>query len=147
VNRKMGLRLPFILLGFTILACTISFNLGGASNSFIVDVAAEEGWVDTRITISEGDLLTVTYLSGKWSPWPGGAYDAIGSGGDPRCRCNIMDGVSHAALIGRIGTNDPFLVGAQYHHKVGEKGVLFLGINDVDLYDNSDFLHIRVEVD
>ena len=58
-----------------------------------------------------------------------------------------MDGISHAALIGKIGDNEPFFVGDQYFHRVGESGELFLGINDVDLYDNSGSLRVRVEID
>jgi hypothetical protein len=113
----------------------------------VVEVKAASRWSGTGLYISEGDSLTITYLSGKWSPWPGGQYDAIGSGGDPRCRCNVIEGVSHAALIGKIGANDPFFVGDQYFHRVGESGELFLGINDMDLYDNSGSLRIRVEID
>ncbi len=128
------------------LACTISFDLGGSPDIGIISVQARESWNNTHIEVEVGDLLTITYLSGKWSPWQGEEFDAIGSGGDPRCRCNVMDGVSHAALIGRIGDHEPFLVGERYHHFIGESGVLYLGINDVDLYDNSGHLQVRVDV-
>ena len=57
-----------------------------------------------------------------------------------------MDGVSHAALIGRIEENQPFLVGSDYRHRVGEFGRLYLGINDVDLYDNSGSLEVEITV-
>ena len=129
------------------LACSISFDFGRSKAEQNIEVEAVEGWTNTRIMLQEGDIVTITYLSGEWSPWPGEAFDAIGSGGDPRCRCNVMNGVSHAALIGRIGNHDPFLVGERYHHKVGESGILYLGINDVDLYDNSGYLRVRVEID
>ena len=129
------------------LACSISWELGRSKAEQIIEVEAVEGWTNTRIKIHEGDILSITYLPGEWSPWPGEEFDAIGSGGDPRCRCNVMDGVSHAALIGRIGQHDPFLVGERYHHSVGESGVLYLGINDVDFYDNSGLLRVRVEID
>ena len=129
------------------LACSFSIDLGGSLDAEIIDVEASEGWNNTHIEVEEGDLLTITYVSGKWSPWPGDKYDAIGSGGDPRCRCNVMEGVSHAALIGRIGDHEPFLVGERYHHSIGESGILYLGINDVDLYDNSGRLQVRVEID
>jgi hypothetical protein len=147
LKKRNEIFVPLILLCLAVLACSFSLDMSVSSDSEIVNVAAKDGWNKTEIIISEGDLLTITYLSGEWSPWPGGKYDGIGSGGDPRCRCNVMDGVSHAALIGRIGNNDPFFVGNQYHHKVGETGELFLGINDVDLYDNSGYLRVRVEID
>jgi len=128
------------------LACSFSIDLGGSLDAEIIDVEASEGWNNTHIEVEEGDLLTITYVSGKWSPWPGDKYDAIGSGGDPRCRCNVMEGVSHAALIGRIGDHEPFLVGERYHHSIGESGILYLGINDVDIYDNSGHLQVKVEI-
>jgi len=128
------------------LACSFSFDLGGSLNAKIIEVEAREGWNNTHIEVEEGDLLTITYVSGKWSPWPGDRYDAIGSGGDPRCRCNVMEGVSHAALIGRIGDHEPFLIGERYHHSIGESGILYLGINDVDIYDNSGNLQVKVEI-
>jgi hypothetical protein len=127
-------------------SCTLTLDLGSPDNYEIVSVEAVEGWVDTGIIVGAGDLLTIEYVSGEWSPWPGGSYDAIGYGGDPRCRCNVMDGVSHAALIGRIEENQPFLVGQEYRHRVGEAGRLYLGINDVDLDDNSGALEIEVVV-
>jgi hypothetical protein len=127
-------------------SCTLTLDLGSPDNYEIVSVEAVEGWVDTGIIVGAGDLLTIEYVSGEWSPWPGGSYDAIGYGGDPRCRCNVMDGVSHAALIGRIEENQPFLVGQEYRHRVGEAGRLYLGINDVDLDDNSGALEVEVVV-
>ena len=128
------------------LACSFSFDLGSSLDVEVIDVEAREGWNNTHIEVEEGDLLTITYVSGKWSPWPGDRFDAIGSGGDPRCRCNVMEGVSHAALIGRIGDHEPFLVGERYHHSIGESGILYLGINDVDIYDNSGHLQVKVEI-
>ena len=133
-------------LAIIVISCSFSFDLGSPDNYEIVTIEAARGWNETGIIVGAGDLLTIKYVSGEWSPWPGGAYDAIGSGGDPRCRCNVMDAVSHAALIGRIEENQPFLVGKEYRHQVGENGKLYLGINDVDLYDNSGSLEVEVTV-
>ncbi|MCJ7568123.1 MAG: hypothetical protein MUO58_11350 [Anaerolineales bacterium] len=143
---KRSIVLPLVALIILSISCSFTFDLDRPGNNEIVTVEAAEGWTDTEIIVGAGDLLSIEYISGIWSPWPGGAYDAIGSGGDPKCRCNVMDAVSHAALIGRIGDNQPFLVGENFRHKVGETGQLFLGINDVDLYDNSGFLEVEVTV-
>lgn len=107
---------------------------------------AERGWNDTGLELRPGDVLTIDYVSGVWSPWPGDAYDALGSGGDPRCDCNLIPGVSHAALIGRIGEGAPFLVGFEFSGPVGAAGRLYLGINDTRLDDNSGSLRVRVAV-
>jgi hypothetical protein len=129
------------------LSCSIIFGGSQAYQSEVVEVSADVRWNSTGVYVSDGDQLTIRYLSGKWSPWPGGRYDAIGSGGDPRCTCNVMEGVSHAALIGKIGDHEPFFVGDDFFHRVGESGELFLGINDMGLDDNSGTLRLRVEID
>lgn len=147
MKRRKTILLAFSTIVACTLACSIDFGDTRRYDSEVVEVAADERWVETGIFISNGDELTIRYVAGKWSPWPGGRYDAIGSGGDPRCRCNVMDGVSHAALIGKIGENEPFFIGDQYFHRVGESGELYLGINDMDLYDNSGSLRVRVEID
>ena len=146
MNKKIILFLLINLMVLLTLACSFSYDLQSTPQSEVISVCAEQGWTNTGIQISEGDFLKITYLGGKWSPWKGELYDAIGSGGDPRCRCNVIKGVSHAALIGRIGDYNPFLVGEQYLHKVGENGELFLGINDVDISDNDGCLNAEVEI-
>ncbi len=137
---------PILLLVLASLACSASLNMEDVPEIRSVTVEAGDGWTDTGIAVAAGEQLTITYISGEWSPWPGGQYDAIGSGGDPLCRCNVVMGVSHAALIGRIGNTQPFLVGTEYQHTIGESGTLYLGINDVDINDNSGSLRVLVEV-
>ena len=127
-------------------ACILAPFLPFNEETEVVQVEAAEGWQSTGIRVRAGDHLTIRYISGEWSPWPGGSYAAAGSGGDPLCRCNVMEAVSHAALIGRIGSADPFLVAREYNHTVGESGTLLLRINDVDLYDNSGELEVLVEL-
>lgn len=144
MKKSPGWLLTLIML--VSLSCRLPFGVFRTSSSKVIAVKADQSWTDTKISIDSGDLISIHSLSGEWSPWPGGSYDAIGSGGDPRCRCNVMDGVSHAALIGKIGNNPPFLVGEAFRHTVGESGRLFLGINDVDVYDNSGYLEVEVQV-
>lgn len=112
----------------------------------LIKVHADQAWQASGISIEAGDLLIVRYVSGLWSPWPGGAYDALGSGGDPRCTCNVLQGVSHAALIGKIGESEPFFVGGNFQHRMGEAGMLYFGINDSRLTDNSGALLVQVEI-
>ncbi|MCJ7568086.1 MAG: hypothetical protein MUO58_11160 [Anaerolineales bacterium] len=137
---------PMALLFLTTLACSISFDLGGSMDSEIFNVEARDGWTNTHIKVEAGDLLTITYVSGRWSPGSGEENDAIGYGGDPRSLNNVILGVSHAALIGRIGDHEPFLVGERFHHSMGESGFLYLGINDSDLNNNSGHLQVKVEI-
>ncbi len=110
-----------------------------------VRVPADQAWTDTQIDLAAGDQLEIEFQGGMWSPWPGGNYDAIGSGGDPLCDCNRLMGVSHAALIARLGDSEPFLVGNHWAQAVGEGGRLFLGINDTRLDDNAGWLEVWIE--
>jgi len=114
------------------------------SNAISFDVYANKGWQGTGVKISTGEKLTILYISGLWSPWAGGQYDGIGSGGDPKCGCNVIMGVSHAALIGKIGDSNPFLVGNSFTQRMGENGELFLGINDSQYGDNSGSLTLEI---
>ena len=147
-------RIFFLLAGLVLfgLACQIlpAGKAGkGREETFsakTVTVRARAGWTDTGVRVRPAARLKIRALSGEWSPWPGGSYDAIGFGGDPRCDCNVIPAVSHAALIARIGDSAPFLVGEALDLRTGESGALYLGINDVDLADNSGSLQVEVQV-
>jgi len=107
---------------------------------------ANQQWLNTGVLIQPGDTLTIQYLSGLWSPWPNNSYDGVGSGGDPNCDCNVMLGVSHAALIGKIGDGNPFYVGNEFTQQMGQSGYLFLGINDNRVSDNSGSIIVSIHV-
>jgi hypothetical protein len=146
-NLFLPAALAAALLGGALACGSLDPGREAGSRRTAVWVYAEDGWTDTGFEVEPGDDVVIKVLSGEWSPWPEESFDALGSGGDPRCDCNILAGVSHAALIGRIGDGRPFLVGAEYHHAVGEAGRLYLGINDTRLEDNSGRLRVRVRVD
>ena len=138
-----------VVLVFMLLSCGAQPGgsvRGDTFTSKTVTVSAKTQWTSTGVSAAPGTRLKIRYISGQWSPWPGGAYDAIGSGGDPRCDCNVIMGVSHAALIARIGDSQPFLVGDFLELRIGESGELYLGINDTDRADNSGSLEVDVQV-
>ncbi|MGB9674329.1 MAG: hypothetical protein ACPL3P_09345 [Anaerolineales bacterium] len=143
----------FITLGLMACRYTYTIEINGdtripgltTSSKVVADVPATTQWYPSGLVVKEGDTLVIQYVSGVWSPWPGGNYDALGSGGDPRCTCNVILGVSHAALIAKIGNNQPFFVGNEFRHRVGERGMVYLGINDNHLSDNSGSLIVKLE--
>lgn len=130
-------------------ACVFSSTRNRNNNRVTetLELQAIDGWTNTGIRINPGDRVVITYLSGMWSTWQGGAYDPIGSGGDPNCDCNVVPGISHGALIGRIGQGQVFLVGKAFDIHIGESGTLFLGINDSQLADNSNSIKVLIEVE
>ncbi len=146
-NRRLIVRV--IILGLiSALVCGCELVPGAAQKGRIekFEVRAVAGWNDTGIQIRPGDRLRVSYISGKWSPWPGGAYGPVGSGGDPECDCNVAMGISHAALIGRVGSSQAFYVGDSFDLRLGETGSLWLGINDSRVEDNSGSIEVLVEI-
>ena len=110
------------------------------------EIAANQVWQDTGVSVKPGDILTIEYVSGQWAPWPGGAYDASGTGVVSYCDCNVMQYVSHASLIGKIGDGDPFSVGSYYSHAVTQSGPLDLQINDAVLRDNAGSITVKISV-
>jgi hypothetical protein len=147
--RFVGPWLMGLVLLLGTMSCVIEYHTGGSESGAVhhtTTVQATRAWSDTGIFVARGQVLSIRSVSGDWSPWPGGHYDALGSGGDPRCDCNVILGVSHAALIGRIGAGEPFLVGDDYSSVVGEQGQLWLGINDRRLEDNSGQIVVSVQV-
>ncbi|MFN3308683.1 MAG: hypothetical protein ACK44E_05675 [Anaerolineales bacterium] len=155
MDKKQKKFLLVILLWLFLLGCSAPFwfmrSLPTSPVSVkleprLIEVRADQAWHNTGIVLQPGDLLVIRYVSGLWSPWPGGMYDAIGFGGDPKCDCNVLKGVSHAALIGKLNDGLPFFVGDNFRQRVGESGVLYLGINDLRISDNSGALLVQVEV-
>lgn len=128
-------------------SCVIDYQMEDGPQVVTVRVAADQPWTDTGVDILPGERIEIEYVDGLWSPWLGGSYDAIGSGGDPRCDCNRVMGVSHAALIGRLGEGEPFLVGHHWEQVVGQGARLFLGMNDSRLGDNSGWLEVRIGIE
>ena len=44
--------------------------------------------------------------------------------------CCLAPGLDNNALVGRIGTGDPFLIGSSYYDTATEAGTLYLGMNE-----------------
>jgi hypothetical protein len=110
------------------------------------EVFAPQGWQGTGMSIASGSTLTIQYISSLWSPWPGGFYDAAGTGVVSYCTCSVIQGVSHASLIGRVDSGNPFSVGNSYSSTMTQSGTLYLRINDTVLNDNSGSIEVSIQV-
>ena len=58
---------------------------------------------------------------------------------------NTMPGVPTGALIGRIGTGQPFLIGTASSIAAPAAGQLFLGINDSNVSDNQGSYQVEIQ--
>lgn len=146
--RKMVRWALLLLVLLPLMGCRISLpRLNEDEDTLTFVVRADSDWQDTGIQIKPGMRVRILQVSGLWSPWSGGTYDAVGSGGDPRCDCNVAEGISHAALIGKVGDSQPFYVGRDFDQHLGERGTLYLRINDTRLQDNAGALEVLIEVE
>ena len=132
----------------TVLVVLLLSNGGDDAAPAIVVVPGTQPWTDTGLVLHSDDSVTVS-AEGSVEHAAGNATTAVGPDGstDPDLDVfNVIDG-HHAALIGRIGDGDPFVVGANSTFVVhAPEGVFHLGINDRDVSNNSGQFTARVTV-
>ena len=118
-----------------------------------VTVYAARDWQSTDVDAGFDNTVQIKYVSGRWSPWPGGYFDARGCTiadgcGDPATDVNnVCPCIAHAGLIGRIGNSAPFAVGLGTTisaKRVGRAGDVQLRINDKVLSDDSGSIVVEV---
>lgn len=109
-----------------------------------VAVAAAVQWNDTGVEVRAGQSVYFT-SSGRSNWGPGRRDGAAGEGNSPRNPGRPIPNRPGAALIGRVGDQDPFFIGDEEGAiRVRSAGRLFLGINDDYLVDNSGGLRVTV---
>ena len=118
------------------------------------NVQSTLGWQSTGY-VNEGKSYNIKYTGGLWTSNPGvnngNLYGPNGSSIIADQPGYPLQGANEGALIGRIGTNDPFLIGESASTPVGQTGQLYLSINDdlhhkygVGLADNEGALVISI---
>jgi hypothetical protein len=109
-----------------------------------VEVPARTAWTDTGVEVRAGQIV---YFSAtgrvRWGPrrqdGPEGERDSPRNPGRP------MPSRPAAALIGRVGEDAPFFIGAdQEGIRVRGGGRLYLGVNDDVLDDNTGELRVTI---
>jgi hypothetical protein len=114
-------------------------------------VKANSDWQDTGVSANAGQSVSILYVSGTWSPFPGYSYDGRGCTDTRVCSQNPNDPKNvipaiHGALIGRIGSGQTFVVNNGVTLTAGNAGSIHLRINDKIIDDNSGTLTVRVSV-
>jgi hypothetical protein len=104
-----------------------------------VQVPGDVLWTDTWFDVEVGDTL---HIEGVGAVQPGRTTAFYGPAGGPDVsRTNNVPGLeeeNHSALIGKIGDGGAaFLVGPEREIRVETAGRLFLGVNDLDVDNNS----------
>lgn len=109
-----------------------------------VRVDAQQQWVDTGLTVKQGDEITFR-ASGQIQVAPGEASTPDGIGVKPAAPPSRINRggypaptIGAGALLGRVGNSSPFGIGMQTQPlPMPASGRLMLGVNDNNLSDNS----------
>jgi hypothetical protein len=119
---------------------------GGVESGQLVRVSAQKDWTDTGIIVRAGDVLTIDArgtismgLSSEDTATPAGSTTG-------RRADNAPVNAPAGALIARIGTSTPFLIGARRSIPVPANGRLYLGVNDDHMPDNTGEFQVSVAV-
>src|SRR4051812_17618919 len=120
-----------------------------------VQAYANKDWQNTGIEVQRGEIVTIQYISGQWSPFSG--YDTDGRGCIDPNLCtqdlsilenfptNIVSGI-HAALIARISDGQITVVGNEISFEAKDTGSLMLRMNDNSNSDNSGSILVLIKV-
>jgi hypothetical protein len=113
----------------------------------VVTIPADQPWTDTGVDFEPAERISIK-ATGSVRYVPQGSF--VGPEGDSRRdpnHVNVLPATPHAALIGKVGASGkPFSVGRSLSTTVGEKGRLFLGLNDAEVDNNSGMLIVSIEV-
>lgn len=116
------------------------------SRDRIVTVSARQGWTDTGIDLTTGDVVRFQ-AEGNVVHGPGQEDGPAGEMNSPSNDRRPVPARPAGALLGRIGTSasDVFFIGADRGgFRVRATGRLYLGINDHYYADNSGSFEVRV---
>ncbi len=111
----------------------------GLGASRTITVPATQQWTATSIRVNQGDRLTFQ-SNGTIQLRPAGNNDAASVAGSLNGRRAPQSPIPSAlagALIGRIDSGQPFGIGDQTSIVAPASGLLYLGVNDDLLTDNS----------
>ena len=111
---------------------------GTQLESGAISIAANQGWVNTGIRVRKGQMINFR-VNGEIQ-LSGDANDRAVSAGSTSGRTvpgSPLPNALAGALIGRVGNGAPFGIGNQASVSMPDNGVLFLGINDNTLTDNT----------
>jgi hypothetical protein len=109
-----------------------------------ISVTAREQWIDTGINVRAGQQVFFQ-ASGEVRWGPNRRDGAAGERNSPFNAGRPLPDRPAASLIGRIGEQDVFFIGADTMPvRVRANGRLYLGVNDDVLTDNSGALNVKV---
>ena len=132
-----------------VVGAIVLFGGGGKPSSATVTVRGDQAWTETSIDVSPGDSVTVEASGTVNLP------QAAGPAGDADPALTVfnvkVDGkpleAPHGALIGKVGSGAPFVIGDKDTFQAAAAGRLSLGVNDEGVDNNSGSYQARIHVD
>jgi hypothetical protein len=128
---------------------TSSGPAGGAATTLPAPVqgytvSGQQHWSPTGIALNRGEVFAVK-ASGEISLRGGDGPKSSPGGTGQTDPANTMPSAPTGALIGRIGTGQPFLIGTASNIAAPADGQLFLGINDSNVSDNQGSYQVEIQ--
>jgi hypothetical protein len=118
---------------------------GLASGTGRIQVPANGGWVNTGITVQQGQtLLFQTTGEVRLSTDMNDVATAAGAKSGRRAASAPLPTALAGALIGRVGNGQVFGIGNQTSVPAPNAGTLFLAVNDDQLADNAGSFGVEV---
>ena len=126
---------------------TTSSSLSGAAAGPAgagIQVRANLGWSDSGITVQAGEMVRFS-ATGTMAHSPGANTTSADGDSNLRKPGYPVPNAPLGALIGRIGTGAPFLIGGSSEPvRMPARGRLYLSVNDDDKNDNSGGFRVEV---
>jgi hypothetical protein len=118
---------------------------GLAAGTGRISVPATAGWVNTGLTVRQGQMILLTATGEvRLSTDMNDTATPAGSKSGRKAASAPLPGVLAGALIGRVGNGQPFGIGNQTSVPAPSAGTLFLAVNDDQLSDNAGAFGVDV---
>lgn len=116
---------------------------------FNVSVPASACWMNSNVTVSTGQVVTIT-ASGRINTWNGNSISFNDPNGQAENICVEascpIQGIGYGTLIARLEDLQPIRVGTAADFTAQKDGQLFFTVNDWECSDNSGTFDLVVSI-
>lgn len=132
-----------------IAAVALALLAQAPKNSYELDVAGTQRWMDSGVDVQAGDTLLITATGAlRFAQSKENGPEGLSRGWRDLVRALPINEAGRGALIGRIGSNEaaqPFPVGSRREIHPPRAGRLFLGINQTANESAEGSFHVKIE--
>lgn len=146
-------RAPLAIVAVVALVAVVGFGLiqsvdggDGGEEERSVTVESDVEWT-AAVDLRDGETVEITARGeiDTATDQPGRTSGPDGIDGEENHPNNVISGVAHAALIGKLGEHGrPMAVGSHSRYTAPTDGVLYLGVNDRGVENNGGAFDVTV---